>query len=536
MRILPLAALILGAALLPAPARANPGAAAGGAAFSEPLPSPELPTGVLTVKVVGASLADIKVGSAVELQKGQGETFVSLESTLTGADGRARFSGLTPGALYRLAAALPSGPVVSSPFAPPATGGVRLLLSLGQAMQQMTGGAAPASGGMPAGHPPTGQAHAHGMAPNQALSRTAATVKPAEDLPAGAVEVVVRQGKADPKPVAGAPLTVTRQVEVVRGPDGAGRLAVKGGQKLETDAAGRASATLEQPAEGEGPQSPYRVVVEHEGRTYASPELPATTEQGVRVEFSLLGRSRDASAVRIGADSQLIMQMEEERLSFMQLLWLENRGETIYDPGADGPALPLPRGATGVELSEASQTLAKVGSDRASVRLTGALPPGQHELRYFYSVPLTGASETLAFALPLASAGGLVVPLSDAVKVDGPAVRGSEQRSVGQGQETRQRQIYLLGPQKAGETLLLTVTGLPHRDTTLLTAVLVAAGLLLLWGLAATARGRHRAAQDRQQADALLRELARLERSGLTTEEQRQRYRQATRDIQTLLS
>jgi hypothetical protein len=122
--------------LAPSPARAMPGA--GGASgmhggYGQPLRVGDLPVGAVTVKVVGKEISDKRVGVAVAVVPVEGGATAAKIVQYTGADGRARFSGLTPGKGYRVIVGAKGAERRSSAFAIPKSGGIKLLMSIGGA-------------------------------------------------------------------------------------------------------------------------------------------------------------------------------------------------------------------------------------------------------------------------------------------------------------------------------------------------------------------------------------------------------------------
>ncbi|HXH06560.1 MAG TPA: carboxypeptidase-like regulatory domain-containing protein, partial [Vicinamibacterales bacterium] len=95
-----------------------------------PLPSPELPAGTVTVRLVRGSLANNLTGHPVELV----ETATGrVRGARTDESGRARFGDLAPGMRVRARAVVEGETLESEEFAVPASGGVRLVLVAGAA-------------------------------------------------------------------------------------------------------------------------------------------------------------------------------------------------------------------------------------------------------------------------------------------------------------------------------------------------------------------------------------------------------------------
>ena len=85
----------------------------------------QLPPCVLVVRVVEGDFVRNVVGQEVEVRRAGGD----VDRSRTGADGRARFEGLPPGALVQVVAIVAGERLTSEEFAVPAASGSRLLLT-----------------------------------------------------------------------------------------------------------------------------------------------------------------------------------------------------------------------------------------------------------------------------------------------------------------------------------------------------------------------------------------------------------------------
>ncbi|MCL4811558.1 MAG: hypothetical protein KJ061_03685 [Vicinamibacteraceae bacterium] len=113
-----------------------------------PLPTTDLPDGVVSVRVVRGSLANNVVNQVVELHAGHagGQT---LRAT-TDETGRATFTGVAPGTEVHAYAMVDGQAIQSRDFLVPPSGGIRVVLVAGTA----GGGALSAPGETPAGQAP----------------------------------------------------------------------------------------------------------------------------------------------------------------------------------------------------------------------------------------------------------------------------------------------------------------------------------------------------------------------------------------------
>lgn len=109
------------------------------------IPSPELATGTVTVRVIRQTIMNVVAGADVELH-GAG----SVRHATTGPEGRAEFSGLPAGARVQAIAVVDGERLTSIEFEVPASGGVRTLLAAGVGVGTMVGGAQPGQPVQPA--------------------------------------------------------------------------------------------------------------------------------------------------------------------------------------------------------------------------------------------------------------------------------------------------------------------------------------------------------------------------------------------------
>ncbi len=134
----------------------------------------------------------------------------------------------------------------------------------------------------------------------------------------------------------------------------------------------------------------------------------------------------------------------------------------------------FPEGATGAGALDGSSTQAVVQGDR--LRINGPFPPGMTKVQVGYRLPYSGDSTTLAQQWPAA-----VEELFVAAEKVGALQISSPQFQ--QQQEARAGGAPFLmatgGRINAGDTLTITLTGLPHRNN-LVRDIGVGAGVLIL--------------------------------------------------------
>jgi hypothetical protein len=187
--VLALALGALGIVLAAAPAAAQMAAALG-----KPLPSPDLPVGMVTVRIVAGSASSPVVGTAVTLVVND----VPREAR-TDSAGRASFPGLPPGATaIAKVVGEDKAEKTSEPFTIPESGGMRVMITT-KPWQAGAAGAAPFAGGGGAGMPNprqlSGEARAEQSDPPGSLT-VRVTYDDFKDTPSG-IPVVVMGYSAD---------------------------------------------------------------------------------------------------------------------------------------------------------------------------------------------------------------------------------------------------------------------------------------------------------------------------------------------------
>ena len=109
------------------------------------IPSPDLPAGTVTVRVIRQTIMNVAPGIDVELH-GAGD----VRHATTGAEGRAEFPGLPAGAHVHAVAVVDGERLRSIEFDVPAAGGVRTMLAAGVGVGEMVNGGTAPSAAAPA--------------------------------------------------------------------------------------------------------------------------------------------------------------------------------------------------------------------------------------------------------------------------------------------------------------------------------------------------------------------------------------------------
>lgn len=337
----------------------------------------------------------------------------------------------------------------------------------------------------------------------------------------------------DPKAMSGMPLQMpdvpvgTVTVRVIRGaltnplPGQTVELTGAGAAKTsKTDDAGRATFS------GLAPGTRVKAAVVVDGERVESQDIDVPAAGGMRVmlvatdaaiekkaaeDRALAATPAVPGTVVLGEQSRFVLEVGDDSLNVFNLLQIVNTAKRPVQ--TDRPLVfELPAGAGGAGVLEGSAPNGVAAGNRVTV--TGPFAPGNTMIQFAYSVPLGTEEITLAQKLPLQMTQVSVV----AQKI------GNMQLASAQLSEKREMsadgQTFLVGQGgavRAGDTVTLTLSGLPHRAAwpknvaLLLAAVILAAGA---WGATrggATRQQSARAAQLHARRDKLFSDLAALD-------------------------
>jgi hypothetical protein len=293
------------------------------------------------------------------------------------------------------------------------------------------------------------------------------------------------------------------------------------GQRLDanTDAQGRATF-------GDVPPG-TRVVVQTvvDGETLQSQPFTIPASGGIRIALiagleAAAARERverDAAAqqparqgvVVFGGESRVILEFQDDNLQVFYLLDIVNNARTPIDIG-EPMFIVLPEAATGAGALQGSSTLATVQADR--IRVNGPFPPGITQVQVGYRLPYSGDTTVLTQQWPAAFEQVFVAAekVGD-LKIASPQFQQQQEASAGGAP-------FLMatgGRINAGDSLTLTLTGLPHRNT-IVRDVGVAVGVLILiagfWVALTGPRARNTRLEDlKRRKDKLFADLVALE-------------------------
>jgi hypothetical protein len=216
-----------------------------------------------------------------------------------------------------------------------------------------------------------------------------------------------------------------------------------------------------------------------------------------------------AGIVVFGGETRIILEFQDDILQVFYLLDVVNSARTPIDVGQP-LVIELPDAATGAATMQGSSSLAMVQGDR--IRINGPFPPGTTSVQVGYRLPYRGDRVSIEQKWPAAIEQLFVA----AEKVAGLQISSPHFASHREAQAGGTPFLMATGGRiNAGETLTLTLSGLPHRST-IVRDVGVGAGLLVLaiglWaGFTGARTGGARGAQLAERREKLFADLVALE-------------------------
>jgi hypothetical protein len=337
----------------------------------------------------------------------------------------------------------------------------------------------------------------------------------------------------DPKAMSGMPLPVpdvpvgTVTARVIRGaltnPLAGQTVELRGAgapKTAKTDDAGRATFS------GLAPGTRVKAAVVVDGERVESQEFDVPAAGGIRLmlvatDAAIEKKAADdrklaagpavSGTVVLGEQSRFVIEVGDDALNVFNMIQIVNTAKRPVQTA--GPLVfDLPQAAVGAGMMEGSTPSAVAAGNRVTV--SGPFAPGNTVVQFGYSVPLGTDEVVLAQKLPAQMTQVSVVAQKiGAMQMSSPQV--TERREM-----AADGQTYIVGQGgalRAGDTLTLTLTGLPHRAVwprnlaLLLSGVILAAGV---WGATrgiATPRQSVRRGQLHARRDKLFSELTTLE-------------------------
>jgi len=188
--------------------------------------------------------------------------------------------------------------------------------------------------------------------------------------------------------------------------------------------------------------------------------------------------------VILGDQSRFVLEIGDDALNVFNLLQIVNTAKHPVTIG--GPLeFQLPKDAVGAGLLEGSAKGAVVASGKVLVK--GPFAPGSTPVQFGYSIPLGDEAITVAQKMPAP------LPVLAVVAQKVGEMRVSSSQLAGQREMSADGQTFIVGQGgaiRAGDTLILTLTGLPHRPSWPKYLALALAAVILAGGAWSAVRAR----------------------------------------------
>lgn len=238
-----------------------------------------------------------------------------------------------------------------------------------------------------------------------------------------------------------------------------------------TDAQGRATFT------GIEVGTVVVATTEVDGEALQSQEFDIPAKGGVRVALvaglkALKEREQAAAAaganepprqgiVVFGGETRVIFEFQDDNLNAFYILDIINSARTPIDPGAP-LVIELPKNAVGAAAMEGSSPLASVSGTR--VTITGPFPPGTTAVQVAYTLQYDSDTVTIEQPWP-APVEEMFVAIEQvgALKISSPQLPDQQEADA-----SGTKFLMARGPRlNANQPFTVTLSGLPHHDTTL---------------------------------------------------------------------
>jgi hypothetical protein len=236
-------------------------------------------------------------------------------------------------------------------------------------------------------------------------------------------------------------------------------------------------------------------------------EAAAAREQAAREEAAR--QPARQGIVVFGGESRVILEFQDDNLQVFYLLDIVNNARTPIDVG-EPLFIVLPEGAIGAGALEGSSTQATVQGDR--IRINGPFAPGMTQVQVGYRFPYSGDTAVLTQQWP-----AVFEQLFVAAEKVGNLQMSSPQFAQQQNANAGGAPFVMAtgGRLNAGDTLTITLSGLPHRSTTLRNIGIGAGVAILLAGFWAAFTGprarRNQVQELTKRKEKLLADLVALE-------------------------
>jgi hypothetical protein len=289
-------------------------------------------------------------------------------------------------------------------------------------------------------------------------------------------------------------------------------------QTVNTDAQGRAEF------DNLPPGVSVQAVAVVDGERLESQQFPVQAQGGIRLLLVATDKEKDAQAaaeasapaiagqVIIGGDSRIVIEPGDDSVSVFYVLEIMNEARAPVNPPKPF-VFTLPAAAVGTTVIQGSTPMAS--NKGREVTVAGPFPPGKTILQVAADYPVSGGDMTVEQAFPATMQEVVVIAKKVGDMKLASAQLDNQQETVTEGT------LVIVGAGKAlapGQTMTLSVTGLPHHSSAPRIVTLALAGMIVLTGVWAASTATddtvERAAERKRlsaRREKLLQDMVRLE-------------------------
>jgi hypothetical protein len=372
---------------------------------------------------------------------------------------------------------------------------------------------------LPPGHPGAGAHGGPGTMPG-VFNPPEDTEQEDPTLPPGTIAVELHDG--DDKPVPNETVTLGMIINSVAKGDSRRHL------QLTTDSGGRAVFKQLETVSNIA----YRVSTGYQGGAFAATPFQLGQVKSMRVVLHVYPVTRDVQKAIVVSEATLAAEVRDDRIQIEEILNFYNLGRTAWQP--DDVLMKLPAGATAFS-AQANMSDQGVDEVNDQAKLRGTFAPGRHSVQFRWQLPWSNDPD-VEFDIgmpPHVAIARVMLPAAAGIKLTVAGFPAADVRHDQQGQGFLVTEKHLKPEDAKLSSLSVGIHDLPTAGwgrivATLIGAVGVAVGLLLAFGRRTTGKST---GEQRKGRDAILEELAELERGRAAGEFGPRTYERAYREL-----
>jgi hypothetical protein len=275
----------------------------------------------------------------------------------------------------------------------------------------------------------------------------------------------------------------------------------------------------------------YRVSSGYRGGSFAASPFQLQQAKAMHVVLHVYPVTRDIQGALIVCEATVAAEMRDDRIHVEQVLTIYNLGRTAWQP--DDVRMTLPDGYTAFN-AQASMSDQGVDEAGGAAKLRGTFAPGRHGVDFRWQIPWSGDKD-VDFDVglpPHVAIARVMIPATADLKLTAAGFPPPDVRHDAQGQSFLVTERHLKPDDARLESLSIGIHDLPTPGPGRLLASLLAACGVCVGLVLGTRRGRLASLEaSGASRDALLEDLADLERARATGEVGPRTYDRARRSL-----